>query len=450
MKLLADSPELVDVVQLIEDGVQGDYIYMYPPRQSYYAIQTDRLERLIRGSLSETMHQPVNIYLHFPFCRQICAFCNLYSVTARPGEQFGAYVDLLEREIDQWSQLIAHRKVDTIYIGGGTPSIFPVSELERCLEKLENSLGTPRSMVAEVALEVAPDTVDDIKLRDLSSIGITRVNLGLQTTSDEGLHQIGRRHGFSLARERIMSALGAGFGNVCVDLIYGLPGQTVNQWQAIVGEVAMMGIPTICAYPLTLRPNTGFSRKHITLVGAEQYQKYDSAREILTQAGYAQETHVRYVVPGQGGYLQKQNHWAGQDVIGIGAGARGYLRDCDYRNGYSIRRRRDALEAYRSHVLAGRWPFTAGFQLEREERMRRRVVLGLLGLDRIQFKEEFGVDAIQVFADPFARLEGLGLVEVMLDHIALTESGRKYRDLIVQLFFSPEVWKRIKEFDYME
>ena len=450
MKLLSDRPELVDIARLIKDEVQGDYIYMYPPRQSYYTIGHPHLENLIQDSLSRTTSEPVNIYLHFPFCRQICAFCNLYSVTVRPTEQFSSYVDLLAREIDQWSELVAGREIDTIYIGGGTPSIFPVSELDRCLGKLEKALQTDRSSVAEVALEVAPDTVDDAKLRNLNSIGITRVNLGLQTTSDEGLHQIGRRHGFSLARDRIVSALKAGFSNVCVDLIYGLPGQMVSDWQAIVKEVASMDVPTICAYPLTLRPNTGFSRKNISLIGSEQYEKYDIAREMFGVAGYMQETHVRYIVPGHGGYRQKQNHWAGQDVIGMGAGARGYLRDCDYRNGYSIRRRRDALEDYKSHLLSGERPFTSGFHLDQDERMRRRIILGLLDLDRTQFKSEFGADAIELFADPFTQLQDLDLVDIAADRICLTEKGRKYRDLIVQAFFSPGVWKRVQEFDYME
>jgi oxygen-independent coproporphyrinogen-3 oxidase len=450
VKLLAESPETIDIADLIDKQIQGDYVYMYPPRQAYYAIQEVDLEVDIRASLAKSSGQPVNIYIHFPFCRQICGFCNLYSVRANPDEAFAQYISLIEVEIGQWSELLAGRPVDTIYLGGGTPSIFPVSELERCLGKIEESMGISRSAVAEVALEVAPDTVSSEKLRALCQIGITRVNLGLQSTSDNALHQMGRNHGYSLARERIESALSAGFRNVCVDLIYGLPQQTAREWQSTVEEVAMLGAQTVCAYPLTLRPNTGFSRRQIHLKGSEQYDKYEIAYDVLSANGYTQETHVRYIMAGRGGYRQKENHWAGQDVIGIGAGARGYLRDCDYRNGYSIERRRDALDEYKSRILAGHRPYTSGFRLDYEERMRRRIILGLLELDRMQFEADFGSDAFEAFSDVFTRLIGLELLEVSDQFIKLTRQGRKYRDLIVQLFFSSEAWKRIREFDYSE
>src|SRR6185437_14467977 len=342
MKLLAESPETVDVKKLIRDQVQGDYIYMYPPRQAYCAINRSWLEALIKSSLERTAAQPLNLYLHFPFCRQICGFCNLYSVVARPDEPFAEYVDVLGREMSRHARLTNGRQIDTIYLGGGTPSILSARELDRCLSHVERAFGTNRSRVAEVAIEVAPDTVDLVKLRELIGIGIKRINLGLQTTSDTGLHEIGRRHGFVGVKQVIHDAMTCGFDNVCIDLIYGLPGQSVDDWRATVEDVLAFGAPTICAYPLTLRPGTGFARKTITLSGADQYRKYEIARELLCAAGYVQETHVRYVVPARGGYLQKRNHWAGQDILGIGAGARGYLRDCDYRNGYSIRRRRTA------------------------------------------------------------------------------------------------------------
>jgi oxygen-independent coproporphyrinogen III oxidase len=450
MKLLAGSPERVDVEKLIHDQVQGDYIYMYPPRQAYYPVSRDWLEGLITTSLQRTAAQPLNLYLHFPFCRQICGFCNLYSVVARPGEQFAEYVDVLGREMRRHARLTTGRQIDTIYLGGGTPSILPARELDSCLSHVENAFRTSRSRVAEVAIEVAPDTVDLAKLRELAGIGINRINLGLQTTSDTGLHEIGRRHGFASAKQVIYDAMTCGFDNVCIDLIYGLPGQSVDDWRAIVEDVLAFGAPTICAYPLTLRPGTGFAHKAITLSGADQYRKYEIARDLLRAAGYLQETHVRYVVPARGGYRQKRNHWAGQDVLGIGAGARGYLRDCDYRNGYSIRRRRTALEAYYAQQAAEDWTATSGFCLGDDERMRRRVILGLLDLDRDRFRAEFGADVLDIFGEQISRLAGLGLLAVENDRVWLTESGRKYRDLLVQLFFSREVWKRIADFDYVE
>jgi oxygen-independent coproporphyrinogen III oxidase len=450
LKLLAESPDKFDLAQLIKDQIQGDYIYMYPPRQAYQLMEPADLAGPIQASLSGTSGQPLNLYLHFPFCRQICRFCNLYSVATDPGQDYSVYVGLLAREMAQWAPLTAGRKVDTIYLGGGTPSVLPVKQLDRCLGSLEDAFGVTRASVPEIAIEVAPDTVDEVKLRELRGIGVTRVNLGLQTTSDEGLHQIGRRHGFSLARKRIEDALSCGFDNVCVDLIYGLPGQDLAAWEATVREVLTFEAPTVCAYPLTLRPNTGFSRLNLELVGAEQYRRYEMARDLLGQAGYAQETHVRYIMPGVGGYRQKANHWAGQDILGMGAGGRGYLHHCDYRNGYSIKRRRSALEAYAVRMSQGGSPYNAGFVLSTDERMRRQVILGLLDLDRARFHDEFGIEVADRFARELAELDGLGLVQISDDRVQLTESGRRYRDLIAQMFFSRDVWNRVREFDYLE
>ncbi|MGH3408183.1 MAG: coproporphyrinogen-III oxidase family protein [Streptosporangiaceae bacterium] len=449
MKLLADTPDKFDLAQLIKDRVQGDYIYMYPPRQAYRAMDPADLAGPMHKSLAGTSGQPLNLYLHFPFCKQICGFCNLYSVATSPGADYSDYVGLLAQEMQRWAPLTAGRKVDTIYLGGGTPSILPTGQLDRCLTSLEAAFGVTRASVPEVAIEVAPDTVDEVKLREMRDIGITRVNLGLQTTSDDGLHQIGRRHGFSLARKRIEDALSCGFDNVCVDLIYGLPDQDLPAWQAIVRDVLAFQAPTVCAYPLTLRPNTGFSRRNLELVGTEQYLKYDVAREMLGEAGYAQETHVRYITPEVGGYRQKANHWAGQDVLGMGAGGRGYLHECDYRNGYSIKRRRSALEAYAASMSQDRPAYNAGFVLTTDERMRRQVILGLLNLDRARFRAEFGIDVADRFEREMAQLDDLGLARIG-DTVQLTESGRKYRDLIAQMFFSTDVWNRIREFDYTE
>src|SRR6266487_177939 len=109
MKLLGAGPQEVNLEELVQNQIQGDYIYMYPPRQSYYPMDSNRLQACIRDSLSYTCNEPANLYIHFPFCRQICAFCNLYSVAARPNEQFSDYVDLLRREVELWAPFIAGR-----------------------------------------------------------------------------------------------------------------------------------------------------------------------------------------------------------------------------------------------------------------------------------------------------------------------------------------------------
>ncbi|TCO13512.1 oxygen-independent coproporphyrinogen-3 oxidase [Kribbella steppae] len=450
MKLLADSPQDVDIRALMSSDTQGDYIYMYPPRQAYSTIDGRTATSVIDKSLEHTQHDPVNLYLHFPFCKQICKFCNLYAVPLGDDSLFDAYVTMLEREMQSWSARIGGRPIDTVYLGGGTPSLLPVDALDRVLRGIEKTFSVDMDSVAEVALEVAPDTVDARKLHDLQGIGINRVNLGLQSATDEEIRSIGRRHGFDRAQRSIVDALEAGFGNVCIDLIYGLPGQSVESWIATLEKVVALSAPTVCAYPLTLRPGTGFGRRGVSIEGHDQYRKYELARDVLRSVGYEQETHVRYVVAGVGGYRQKVNHWAGQDIVGLGAGARGYLHRLDYRNGYSLRRRKSALVTYMEDMTDGRCPIRSGFELDPDERLRKALILGLLNLDRRRVVTHHGVDPVDAFPGIFDELTSLDLAQVDDDRIALTEAGRKFRDLVVQLFFSSDVWKRIKEFDYSE
>src|SRR6476469_785140 len=309
MKLIGDGPLGFDLEKAIAQPVNGDYVYMYPPRQAYSTSAWRDLRSAIECSLASTDDQQLNLYVHFPFCRQICKFCNLYSV-ATIGSQFSDYVELVESELASWAKYTSQRTVDTVYLGGGTPSLLPPQDLDRVVTTIHRLWSFDRTAVPEIALEVAPDTVDLKRLCELRSIGINRINLGLQTTSDRGLHAIGRRHGYEPARRSIDAALNAGFLNVCVDLIYGLPGQSLQDWDSSLEDVLEFCPQTVCAYPLTLRPNTGFARHNLVLDGGEQYAKYDLALQLLTSRGYVQETHVRYSLPG-GGYRQKRNHWAG-------------------------------------------------------------------------------------------------------------------------------------------
>jgi oxygen-independent coproporphyrinogen-3 oxidase len=318
------------------------------------------------------------------------------------------------------------------------------------LASIGESFAIDISGVPEVALEVAPDTVDATKLRDIRDVGITRINIGLQSANEREIKLIGRQHGFERARRTIEDSLNIGFRNVCVDLIYGLPGQSVGEWVRTLDEVLKLAPPTVCAYPLTLRPGTGFSRQNLNIYGPDQYQKYEIAKTRLQDVGYAQETHVRYIVPGHGGYRQKMNHWAGQDVIGIGAGARGYLRTVDYRNGYSLKKRKDALTGYYSDISAFASPIHSAMNHNRDERLRRSIILGLFHLDRGDFVATHGTDVIAAFSDEFFELDSLGLVQMNQQTVSLTEFGRKYRDLVVQRFFSNDVWERVRRFNYNE
>ena len=430
----------------LRDDWRADYVYTYPPRQAYTAIEG----QTARDAAAESLSKPgaLNLYAHVPFCRQICSYCNLYAVAGRHEDDHQNYVDLVERELHQWN-LTGHKSLDTIYIGGGTPSLLRPELLARLVESAAVATGHNLANVSEVALEVAPDTVDQTRLSEIRDTGINRINLGVQSWDDNEIHGIGRSHGSDIHDRVLSAAMRTGFDNVCVDLIYGLPGQSMTSWRESLLAVIEHDPDTICCYALTMRANTGYAAQgQPDPVATDQYIKYDLAVDILADAGYEQETHVRWIRPGRGGYLQKTNHWAGQNIVGVGAGARSYLRTADLRNGYSSRRRRRVLTDWVTFVHAGRTPIIDGYLINEDERARKAIILGLGHLVRRRFANAHGHDPVTMFEAEIEILAEHGLVNLTPTTISWTPLGQRHRDVAVQLFFSDEVSARIKSFDY--
>jgi oxygen-independent coproporphyrinogen III oxidase len=447
MRVVLDQPD--GLGNCIEQEQIADYVYMYPPRQAYRPL--DPAEALRSSFRSLDKSNDLNLYFHFPFCKQICAFCNLFSTVERDEDKFEVYLDYVLKELDTFAKHVAGKKIETLYLGGGTPSLLSPHLFERLFIFLRERTGVDVSQVSEVALEVAPDTVEEEKFKRYREIGINRVNLGVQSLSPGELHVIGRRYGCSTPLHALDIVQRIGFDNICVDLIYGLFGQTMESWQSSVMEVLEREPETICAYALTLRPVTGFSARGYRHVdGASQLAKYDFARETLVTAGYRQETHVRYIKQGKGGYLQKANHWRLQNVLGIGAGARSYLWEGDFRSGYSVRRRKEALHHYMARVAQTGYGFADGFLMTDDERRRKAVILGLLHLDRQWYVDMFGDDPLDDFPEQFAELSRLDLVTCDKRLVMLTAKGVRHRDLIVQSFFSEKVRELLATFDYVE
>jgi oxygen-independent coproporphyrinogen III oxidase len=416
----------------------SDYLYMYPPRQAYRALPAtaEGTGDLIRSSLAD---QPdVNLYVHIPFCRQICRFCNLYTTSG--SHQAALHDDYVDRVLAEAAAYSAQMLVPpgcrwrTLYLGGGTPSAFSISQLQRLVSGLQAAF--PLDSVEETAIEVAPETATPEYLAGLRQVGFDRISMGFQSTSAREIRLIGRSYPVSRQSEVAAATLDLGFRNLCLDLIFGLPGQDAVTWQASLQAVIEMRPQTICCYQWTSRPNTGFARMGIARPpGVIMHELYDIACRELEAAGYAQETHVRWI-KGGGGYLQKQYHWGMQTLLGLGAGARSYFWHADLRNGYSLGRRTDALEQYMRRDDDGWRGPGEGFIMSEDERRRKAAVLGIHALDRVWYRGLFQGDVADVFPEQIAGLADRGLIEVSSDYIRLTAQGRAYRDCVVQLFVS--------------
>jgi oxygen-independent coproporphyrinogen III oxidase len=437
-----------ELQRLMSNHDRADYVYMYPPRQAYRPVDAGLLGKAVESSLIRKGQ--LNLYFHFPFCRQICSFCNLYTMVD-DGRAIGQYVDALLTELRHYAPLVQGRQIDTLYLGGGTPSLLPAETFGRIFREIETLGLADIAQIPEIAIESAPDTITLEKFQAYCDIGINRVNIGVQSVADAELALIRRKHGAEVALSALETLLKVGFKNICVDLIYGLEGQTDYAWAQSVETICDYGPNTICAYSLTLRPRTGFAaRGYNSLDGAMLYRRYDAANHILQSRGYRQETHVRWIRDDSGGYRQKKNHWAGEDILGIGAGARGYLHLTDYRNGYSIRNRRQALEGYGERVRAVGHGRSEGFLLDEDERRRRSATLGLGSLDREAFHARHGATIEECFGGQLKALVEIGALVESPSNYAWTEMGQKFRDVLVQPFFSQRVRDALSSFDYNE
>jgi oxygen-independent coproporphyrinogen-3 oxidase len=421
---------------------------MYPPRQAYHAIDSVDIENLIEKSINK--FNDLNLYFHIPFCKQICSFCNLYTTVSTNEKQYKEYMELLKIEFAHYTGFLTKKKINTLYVGGGTPSLLSPDLFSNLFQFIEYELGVKIADIEEVAMEVYPDTVTKDKLTQYKAAGFNRINLGFQTTNSVELAGLGRSYKLSALHQTLESAKSVNFKNICVDLIYGLKDQSFQSWQNSLEEVIAYSPQTICIYPLTLRPATIYKAKgYVFTPGNEQYQKYNYAVERLSKAGYKQENHVRYVKDG-GGYIQKANHWAMQNLLGIGAGARSYLWYCDTRNGYGAFSRKKALENYVFSIKNNLNPITDGFIMTDDERMRKAVILNIISLNRNWFMRLFECDVVDVFPKEIEVLQDSGFLLVSSDWLSLTAQGIKYRDVIVQVFFSSQVRNLVAKYEYKD
>jgi oxygen-independent coproporphyrinogen-3 oxidase len=439
---------IASLVTAIESRLRTDYVYMYPPRQAYSPLELSVGEVSERLLTSCRARDRLNIYVHVPFCRQLCGFCNLFTTTIRSETIQRRYVDSVRAQIDALAELVPGTlSIPTIYVGGGTPTVLPLELLRSMLSHVRGAWQNVEAN-AEIAIEVDPQTVDREALEGIRDAGFNRVNLGLQTRAPDELVTIGRRYSPSDQASRVADAMAVGFTNVCVDLIFGLPGQSLATWQRSVRECIDLRPHTICCYPLTHRPHTGFARRGVSASG-ETYEMWSVANELLMSAGFARQSHVRWARDG-GGYLQKELHWGLDNVLGIGAGARSYLWELDLRSGYSILDRNSAVDAFVQGVESGEALPHEGFVMDAEERARKAVILGLLDLDLDRFEALLGERLEERFSVEFGELEELGLIERTPSRIRLVEAAVPFRDLVAQLFFSERVRSMLRRFTYAE
>lgn len=329
----------------------------------------------------------LGVYVHIPFCRAKCYYCDFNSYAGME-DYVSLYCDAVKKEIDRTS---VFDEVDTIYFGGGTPTVLSVEELISLYEKICEKFSVTTD--CEVTIECNPATIDYNGFLRLRKAGFNRLSIGLQSTENEMLKYLGRIHTVEDFSSCLSAARRAGFENISLDLMYGLPNQTLLQWENTLKKAMTYETEHISAYALTIEDRTPFGTMNLDLPSEEIVRDmYDKMTEILKENGYA-----RYEISNfaKKGYESRHNtgYWKRKDYVGFGAGAYSCLGGKRYGNIAD-------LKLYCNEVAEGRSVRIDEVTLTKEDAMCEFCFLGLRmeqGIDCLKFKQIFDVEITDVF-----------------------------------------------------
>jgi len=367
--------------------------------------------------------KPLAIYLHVPFCKRKCAYCDFASF-AGCENQWDAYFTALQGEIDAWAEELRAYEARSIFFGGGTPSLVPAGMIAATMARLREAIAFAEDI--EITLEANPGTLDMHKLRVYREAGINRLSIGVQSFDAELLKSLGRIHTPEMAAEAVRMAREAGFENISIDLMYALPSQTMAQWKASLQQAAALELQHISAYSLIVEEGTEMFRR--VSCGEASIPDDDTVNEMqrmavnfLAQAGYARYEISNYA---RIGCESRHNitYWQGGEYLGLGSAAHSLMQDVRFANPPEIER-----------YLAGERMLekTIRSESDRKEEMLMLSTRMTCGLDLVRWQQEFGEDFLKTHAREIRKLENYGLIEITDTHLRLTTMGLEMQDSVV-------------------
>ena len=380
-----------------------------------------------KGTLAASPTPRCALYVHVPFCETKCGYCDFYSVALKDRDS-RPLVDRLGRELRARVRESAH-EVRTVFFGGGTPTILPLNELAGLLESLAEAVAVHR--LEEFTVEANPATVDDEKAELLVSAGVNRVSMGAQSFFPGELATLERLHSPEDIAPSVATLRRHGVRQINLDLIFGIPGQTLDTWSQSLARAIELVPDHIACYGLTYEPGTRLTamRRHGRLTPCDEDLEADMfllTMDALEAAGYRQYEISNYAKPGSQ-CRHNLMYWRNEPYIGVGPSAAGCLNGRRYKNvadvaGYVRLIDRDGRAETESETIDAEMLIveTVMMQLRLNE-----------GLSIAAFRERIGLDPREFFGDTLKRLVDLDLVTGTETHIALTRSGRLVANTVI-------------------
>jgi oxygen-independent coproporphyrinogen-3 oxidase len=378
-----------------------------------------------------TSSLPAGLYLHVPFCRRKCAYCDFYSL-ADPGAAVqGAYLSSVEREL---RQATLPGSIETVFLGGGTPTVLPAPLLSRLLDAIAECVDM--AAVAEFSVEANPGAVDEPRAAVLRARGVNRLSLGVQSFQPATLGTLGRIHGPDEVYEAVRLFRRLGFANLSLDLIFAVPGQTLAAWLADLEAAISLAPQHLSVYGLTIEPSTPLGcrvRQGELIPPADELyvEMFTTARERLLAAGYEHYEISNYARPG---FRCRHNvgYWRNRPYLGLGPAASSFLAGRRWTNV------RD-LDEYVARLARGQSPAEEIEELSPEARARELAMLNLRMTDGIilrEFHEMTGFDALHLFDQAIRTHRATGLLEVTTEAVRLTPQALPIADSVLVDFVS--------------
>jgi oxygen-independent coproporphyrinogen III oxidase len=370
----------------------------------------------------------ISLYIHIPFCRQKCNYCDFLSWPNRM-EMIDTYVETLLKEIEHYQQTIENRKISTIFFGGGTPSLLSGSHVSRILKTIASV--SSLSADTEISMEANPEQLTAEKLAEYYDSGVNRLSIGLQTTDPNLLLFLGRRHTSADFFSAVAAARSTGFTNLNADLIFGIPGQTFEGWQETLERVAAEGLQHISCYGLTYEEDTplyeALKNKVFQPVDEDlEWKMYRYAIRTLQQKGYRHYEISNYARPGKQ-CRHNLTYWENKEYLGLGAGAHGFVDERRYENTSN-------LSEYIRRIEQKKLPVRSSHLIGLKESVSETMFLGLRlreGISETLFKKRYGQPISYYYPEEIDHLVKKGWLHRKDDHIRLTETGF---DLANQVF----------------
>lgn len=375
------------------------------------------------------MSKELGIYIHIPFCKSKCYYCDFISYTNQCS-QVESYIQEVSKEMKQYN--ISNYNVTTIYIGGGTPSFMDEKYIKQLLEELKTKLinNETKFEEIEITIEINPGTITKQKLEQYKRSGVNRISIGLQSTNDILLKQIGRIHNYAEFLEAYQLVKEVGFENINIDVMIGLPNQIIQDIKKTLEEIKKLNPNHVSVYSLMVEENTKMenliAKGELQLPDEElERQMYWYVKNTLELNGYKHYEISNFAKEGKES-KHNSNCWEQKEYIGLGASAHSYLRGVRYANS--------------SFTEAGKWHFKNKEIQERqslEDQKREYMLLGLRKLEGVsiqKFKEKFVDNPIFLFREEIEKLVKQDLLVVDGDWIRLTNKGIDLANLVWQEF----------------